>query len=143
MGLKPDHWIEHMALQHSMIEPFVNNQVRDGVISYGLSSYGYDIRVADEFKIFQPEITAKKLSDVQCAYLAGAIDGLGRIGYSPPDARRRSLQLTLVDNGQETLEGLRELLGVGTLRESATDEGYELVVSKLADVQHILAQALP
>ena len=143
MGLKPDHWIEHMALQHSMIEPFVNNQVRDGVISYGLSSYGYDIRVADEFKIFQPEITAKKLSDVQCAYLAGAIDGLGRIGYSPPDARRRSLQLSLVNNGQETLEGLQELLGVGTLRESAANEGHELVISKLADVQHILSQALP
>ncbi len=52
MGLKPDHWIRKMAQQHSMIEPFVDGQVRNGVISYGLSSYGYDIRVADEFKIF-------------------------------------------------------------------------------------------
>jgi deoxycytidine triphosphate deaminase len=75
MGLKPDHWIKRMALEHQMIEPFVDRQVRDGVISYGLSSYGYDIRVADEFKIFQPEVTANKLSDVQCAYVAGAIDG--------------------------------------------------------------------
>jgi dCTP deaminase len=41
-----------MAQEHGMIEPFVENQVRQGVISYGLSSYGYDIRVADEFKIF-------------------------------------------------------------------------------------------
>jgi dCTP deaminase len=41
-----------MALEHKMIEPFVENQVRQGVISYGLSSYGYDIRVANEFKIF-------------------------------------------------------------------------------------------
>jgi len=41
-----------MALEHRMIEPFVESQVRKGVISYGLSSYGYDIRVADEFKIF-------------------------------------------------------------------------------------------
>ena len=41
-----------MALEHKMIEPFVDGQVRDGVISYGLSSYGYDIRVTDEFKIF-------------------------------------------------------------------------------------------
>jgi len=41
-----------MALEHRMIEPFEDRQVRDGVISYGLSSYGYDIRVADEFKIF-------------------------------------------------------------------------------------------
>jgi dCTP deaminase len=41
-----------MAREHGMIEPFEDRQVRDGVISYGLSSYGYDIRVADEFKIF-------------------------------------------------------------------------------------------
>ena len=41
-----------MALEHGMIEPFEDRQVRAGVVSYGLSSYGYDIRVADEFKIF-------------------------------------------------------------------------------------------
>lgn len=52
MGLKPDHWIRKMALEQNMIEPFTDTQVRTGVISYGVSSYGYDIRVADEFKIF-------------------------------------------------------------------------------------------
>jgi dCTP deaminase len=52
MGLKPDHWIRKMALEHRMIEPFVENQVRQGVISYGVSSYGYDMRVADEYKVF-------------------------------------------------------------------------------------------
>jgi len=52
MGLKPDHWIRKMALEQRMIEPFVDRQVREGVISYGVSSYGYDIRVADEFMIF-------------------------------------------------------------------------------------------
>ncbi len=52
MGLKPDHWIKKMALEQRMIEPFAASQVRDGVISYGVSSYGYDIRVADEFKVF-------------------------------------------------------------------------------------------
>jgi len=52
MGLQNDAWIRRMALEHKMIEPFVNDQVREGVISYGLSSYGYDIRVTDEFKIF-------------------------------------------------------------------------------------------
>lgn len=52
MGLKPDHWIRKMALEKRMIEPFADSQVRDGVISFGVSSYGYDIRVADEFKIF-------------------------------------------------------------------------------------------
>lgn len=52
MGLKNDRWIREMALNHGMIEPFVDHQVREGVISFGVSSYGYDIRVADEFKIF-------------------------------------------------------------------------------------------
>lgn len=52
MAIKADKWIRRMALEERMIEPFVDGQVRDGVISYGLSSYGYDIRVTDEFKIF-------------------------------------------------------------------------------------------
>ncbi len=52
MGLKPDHWIRKMALEQRMIEPFSDTLKRDGVISYGLSSYGYDLRVAKEFKIF-------------------------------------------------------------------------------------------
>ena len=51
-SIKSDKWIKKMALEHGMIEPFEDRQVRDGVISYGLSSYGYDIRVADEFKVF-------------------------------------------------------------------------------------------
>jgi dCTP deaminase len=52
MAIKNDRWIRQMALEHGMIEPFVENQVREGVISYGVSSYGYDIRVTDDFKIF-------------------------------------------------------------------------------------------
>ncbi len=52
MSVKSDKWIRKMALEHKMIEPFTDKQVRAGVISYGLSSYGYDIRIADEFKIF-------------------------------------------------------------------------------------------
>jgi dCTP deaminase len=52
MAIKSDKWIRRMAKQHRMIDPFSENQVRDGVISYGVSSYGYDIRVAGEFKIF-------------------------------------------------------------------------------------------
>src|SRR5258707_1515478 len=52
MSVKPDRWIRRMALEHKMIEPFTDRQIREGVISYGVSSYGYDIRVADEFRIF-------------------------------------------------------------------------------------------
>ena len=52
MAIKADRWIRKMALEHGMIEPFVDSQVSAGVVSFGLSSYGYDIRVADEFKVF-------------------------------------------------------------------------------------------
>jgi len=52
MSIKPDWWIKEMALKHKMIEPFEEKLISKGVISYGLSSYGYDIRLADEFKIF-------------------------------------------------------------------------------------------
>ena len=51
-SIKADRWIKKMALEHGMIEPFEDRQIREGVVSYGLSSYGYDIRVADEFKVF-------------------------------------------------------------------------------------------
>jgi dCTP deaminase len=52
MSIKSDRWIKKMALEHRMIEPFVDSQTSAGVVSYGVSSYGYDIRVADEFKVF-------------------------------------------------------------------------------------------
>src|SRR5579875_846705 len=52
MPVMSDRWIRRMAAEHGMIEPFVEAQKRDGVISYGLSSYGYDARIAGEFKIF-------------------------------------------------------------------------------------------
>ena len=52
MSIKSDRWIKRMAREHQMIEPFVESQVRGSAISYGVSSYGYDIRVADEFNIF-------------------------------------------------------------------------------------------
>jgi len=52
MSIMPDHWIRKQAIENDMISPFEEKQKRDGVISYGLSSYGYDARVAPEFKIF-------------------------------------------------------------------------------------------
>ena len=52
MGLKSDKWIRQMSLEHKMITPFCEENIGRGVVSYGLSSYGYDIRVGNEFKIF-------------------------------------------------------------------------------------------
>jgi len=52
VAIKSDRWIRQHAVEHGMISPFSEKQVREGVISYGLSSYGYDLRVSNEFKIF-------------------------------------------------------------------------------------------
>ena len=52
MSVLSDHWIKKMSLEKKMISPFVKNQQRKNKISYGLSSYGYDARVSNEFKIF-------------------------------------------------------------------------------------------
>ena len=58
MSVLPDHWIEEMARRHAMIEPFAENRRRPGKISYGVSSYGYDFRLADTYKI--PEFSGVK-----------------------------------------------------------------------------------
>src|SRR5512136_880363 len=84
MGLKPDSWIVRMAREHRMIEPFVEDQVRDGVISYGVSSYGYDIRVADEFKIFTNVYSA--LVDPKHFDLRSMVDYKGEVCVIPPNS---------------------------------------------------------
>ena len=53
MGVKPDHWIARMAREHQMIDPFQESLMREGKISFGLSSYGYDLRVGQDYKIFR------------------------------------------------------------------------------------------
>jgi len=52
MSIKSDKWIKRMSTNEGMIKPFVESNIRKDVVSYGLSSYGYDIRVSDEYKIF-------------------------------------------------------------------------------------------
>ena len=84
MGLKPDHWIRKMALEHRMIEPFVEGQVRNGVISYGVSSYGYDIRVADEFKIFTNVYSA--IVDPKNFDPKSMVDFKGEVCVIPPNS---------------------------------------------------------
>ncbi len=84
MGLKPDHWIKKMALERRMIEPFVDSQVRDGVISYGVSSYGYDIRVTDEFKIFTDVYSA--IVDPKHFEAKARVDFKGPVCTIPPNS---------------------------------------------------------
>jgi len=84
MGLKPDTWIARMAREQRMIEPFVEGQVRDGVISYGVSSYGYDIRVADEFKIFTNVYSA--VVDPKHFDPKSMVDFKGEVCVIPPNS---------------------------------------------------------
>jgi dCTP deaminase len=84
MGLKPDHWITKMAREHQMIEPFEEAQVRQGVISYGVSSYGYDIRVADEYKIFTNVFSA--VVDPKHFDPRSMVDYKGDICIIPPNS---------------------------------------------------------
>jgi len=74
--VKPDIWIRKMALDYGMIEPFAEGISRPGKISYGLSSYGYDMRISKEFKIFKGSglidpktLTDGQFSDVTCDVL--------------------------------------------------------------------------
>lgn len=84
MSIKPDHWIHRMASQQEMILPYISYQVSDNVISYGLSSYGYDIRCAEEFKVFTntyPSIIDPKNFDKRCL-----TDYQGTVCVIPPNS---------------------------------------------------------
>ena len=84
MPLKPDSWIRKMALEHRMIEPFAEGQVHDGVVSYGVSSYGYDIRVANEFKIFTNVYSA--VVDPKNFDPRSMVDFVGDVCIIPPNS---------------------------------------------------------
>jgi dCTP deaminase len=89
--LKNDRWIREMASK-GMIDPFSDKQVREGVMSYGLSSYGYDMRIADEFKIFTSIYNT--LVDPKALDSKSFIDFKGNVCIIPPNsfALGRSLE---------------------------------------------------
>ena len=84
MSIRPDHWIRRMCLEHRMIEPFEEKQVRDGAISYGISSYGYDLRIADEFKIFTN--VNSTIVDPKHLDPSSMVDLKGPIAVIPPNS---------------------------------------------------------
>ena len=84
MSIRPDHWIRRMCREHKMIEPYEEKQVRQGVISYGVSSYGYDIRVADEFKIFTN--VNSTVVDPKNVDPASMVDFKGPVCIVPPNS---------------------------------------------------------
>ena len=84
MSIKSDRWIKRMAKEHGMIEPFADKQVREGQISSGVSSYGYDMRVANEFKTFSNALSAivdPKAFDSNCF-----VEFTGDVCIVPPNS---------------------------------------------------------
>ncbi len=84
MGLKADSWIRQKALNEGMIEPFCEEQIGKGVVSFGLSSYGYDIRVSNEFKIFTN--INSTVVDPKNFDSANVVDFIGEIAIIPPNS---------------------------------------------------------
>jgi len=82
--IKNDRWIKQMALTKALITPFEERQVRQGTISYGLSSYGYDIRIANEFKIFTNVNSA--VVDPKHFDPASFVDFKGDVCIIPPNS---------------------------------------------------------
>lgn len=103
MGLKPDHWIRKMSIEHKMIEPYVDTQERKGVISYGVSSYGYDLRVANEFKIFTNVFAATV--DPKHFDPKSMVDFSGDVCIVPPNsfALARSIEYFRIPRGVLTI----------------------------------------
>ena len=86
MTIKADHWIRRMAQEQRIIDPFVDGQVRDGVISYGLSSFGYDIRVADEFRIFSAATGQLSVVDPKLIDERAMVHYQGEVCIIPPNS---------------------------------------------------------
>src|SRR3954447_2524757 len=84
MSVMSDRWIRRMAKEHGMIDPFVETQKRDGVISYGLSSYGYDARVADAVKVFTNVDSA--VVDPKAFCPTSFVDRAGPVCVIPPNS---------------------------------------------------------
>jgi dCTP deaminase len=82
--VKSDRWIRRMAKERGMIEPFEEKQVREGAISFGVSSYGYDLRIADEFKIFTNINTT--IVDPKKFDLKSFVDLKGDVCIIPPNS---------------------------------------------------------
>ena len=84
MSIKSDRWIRRMATEQRMIEPFTDGQVRAGAISYGVSSYGYDMRVAPEFRIFTNALSA--IVDPKAFDARSFVEFSGDVCIVPPNS---------------------------------------------------------
>ena len=138
MSIMSDRWIRKMCIEHKMIDPFEDQQVRKGVISYGISSYGYDLRIADEFKIFTN--VNSTIVDPKDLNPATMVDFKGPVAIVPPNsfALGRSVEYFRVPRdilcacvGQVYLRPLRHhyerhavRAGVGGLRDARNQQHH-------------------
>ncbi|MDR0311408.1 MAG: dCTP deaminase [Acidobacteriota bacterium] len=84
MSALPDRWIREMSRKHKMITPFAEGKTREGKISFGVSSYGYDFRLADEYKI--PDFSSVKAADPKNMNATAFGDFRGRACLIPPNS---------------------------------------------------------
>ena len=84
MSVLPDRWIREMSRKHKMIVPFAEGKTREGKISFGVSSYGYDFRLADEYKI--PDFSSVKSADPKNMDAIAFNDFRGRACLIPPNS---------------------------------------------------------
>lgn len=148
MPIKADRWIRKMALEHGMIEPFVERSVRQGVISYGLTSYGYDLRVADEFKVFLPNLPIKTIRPYDVGYLAALLDGEGNITIADNGKGQLYPRVTITNTNRELLVRAQQLIGGGTIhnQEHANPEQktiYRLIITRKMEVYNLLGLLYP
>ena len=148
MTIKADRWIRKMALEHGMIEPFVDHQVREGIISYGLTSYGYDLRVADEFKVFMPSLPIKTIRPYDVGYLAALLDGEGSITIADNGKGHLYPRVTITNTNRELLARAQQMIGGGTIYTQERDNPkhktvYRLIIVRKMEVYNFLGLVYP
>jgi deoxycytidine triphosphate deaminase len=134
-------------LREIKIEPFAESALRPGVISYGVSSYGYDVRVGRHFKVFEPYFQTATITDISAAWVAGIIDGEGHIRMDV-GGQKRGLHLSVANTDRGMLEQLQELFQTGQIykkmkKKDSNKQGYEWIVTKTQHIQEILIRVLP
>jgi deoxycytidine triphosphate deaminase len=143
MGVLADWQI----LRDIKIEPFAEGASRPGVISYGVTSYGYDVRVGRHFKVFEPYCQTAAITNISAAWVAGIIDGEGHIRMDT-GGQKRGLHLSVANTDLAMLEQLQELFQAGQIykrrkQKESHKQGYEWIVTKTQHIQEILIRVLP
>ena len=137
MGLKADSWIREKSLNENMIEPFCEGLVGEGVVSYGLSSYGYDIRVSDEFKIFT-NINAEVV-DPKDFNNNNVVDFKGDVCIVPPNSFALARTIEYFRMPKDTLAICLGKCLTGDSRILNSEDGSYLPIKDFKDVKSTIA----